>query len=365
MSNSDAPVARFLITAAAFVIVVAGMQAAASLLVPFMTSVFIAVICMPPIRYLRDLGLPHGASVALIVVLVVIVITLLGAIFGGAANQFAADIPEYQQRLAEIWSGLVAWLVDRGVEVEAEAISSMVQPERVFPFAGNLLASFGSLMTNALVILLTVVFILTEEVSLYQKLGQAFPDSHKASDTLSRVMQVVNQYVAIKAAISLLTAILVWLLLVAIGVDYPVLWATLAFMLNFIPTFGSLIAAVPTVLLALVQLGPLSALYTAVGYLVINTLVGNVIEPRVMGKGLGLSPFVVLISLIFWGWVLGSVGMLLSVPLTMMVKISLELFPETNWVGTLMGDGRDQSMGDGRLDAADSDDPNQLEATID
>lgn len=342
LQSNQSPVLNFLLGTAAFMIVVAGLQASTSLLVPFMTSIFIAVICMPPIAFLRNKGCPHGLAVAAIIVFVVITFVLFGAIFGGAANQFVADIPVYQESLTESWTGILSWLVSLGVEVDIEALRSAIQPGKVFPYAGSLLASFGGLMTNALVILLTVIFILTEEVSLHQKLKQAFPNSNTAGETLSKVMSAINQYIAIKAAISVLTGFLVWLILIVIGVDYPVLWATLAFLLNFIPTFGSLLAAVPTVLLAFVQLGPLSALYTGIGYLVVNTLVGSVIEPRVMGKGLGLSPLVVLISLIFWGWVLGPVGMLLSVPLTVMIKIALELCPSTEWVGVLMGAGKDK-----------------------
>lgn len=211
--------------------------------------------------------------------------------------------------------------------------------------AGNLLGSVGNLMADALVILLFVVFILAEQSCFKQKLKQAFPGSKTASQTLLMVTGSINQYMAIKAAVSVLTGLLVWLFLLIIGVDYPVLWGTLAFILNFIPTFGSLIAAVPAVLLALVQLGPVSALMTAAGYFFVNTLVGNIIEPRVMGKGLGLSSFVVLVSLVFWGWVLGTVGMLLSVPLTVMVKMGLEFFPETRWIAIMLGAGEDLNDG--------------------
>lgn len=338
-SSAGASVAGFLVTTAAFIIVIAGMRAASELLVPFLTSVFIAVICMPPIAYLRKYKVPNGLAVTAVVAFVVIVAIGLGAIFGQAGSQFSKDMPEYQLRLAEIWNGLILKLVSLGVEIDVDQLKTMVQPEKVFPMAGNLLGAMGNLMADALVILLFVVFLLTEEVGLKQKFKIAFPGSETASFTITKVANSINQYMAIKAAVSALTGFLIWLILVIIGVDYPILWGTLAFLLNFIPTFGSLIAAVPTVLLALVQLGPLSAVFTALGYFVVNTLVGNVIEPRVMGKGLGLSAFVVLISLVFWGWVLGTVGMLLSVPLTVMVKIGLELSPDTRWIAILLGDG--------------------------
>jgi len=131
----------------------------------------------------------------------------------------------------------------------------------------------------------------------------------------------------------LIIAIAMWI----IGVDYPVLWGVLAFMLNFVPNIGSIIAAVPAVLLAMVQLGLPSALVVAAVYVAVNVLIGNIVEPRFMGKGLGLSTLVVFVSLVFWGWVLGPVGMLLSVPLTITVKLALDSKPETQWLGHLLG----------------------------
>ena len=145
-------------------------------------------------------------------------------------------------------------------------------------------------------------------------------------------------YIAIKGFVSLLTGFLVFVLLKLIGVEYAVLWSVTAVLLNFIPTVGSIIAAVPPVLLSLVQLSVADSIFVLLGYLVINLFVGNYIEPRWMGKGLNLSPFVVFVSLVFWGWILGPVGMLLSIPLTILVKIGLETQEETKWIAVLLGD---------------------------
>ena len=127
----------------------------------------------------------------------------------------------------------------------------------------------------------------------------------------------------------------------ALGVDFPLLWAMLAFLLNYIPTIGSIIAAVPAVLIALVQLGPGEASATAIGFVGINMVFGNIIEPRLMGYGVGVSPLVVFIGLFFWGWVFGPIGMLLSVPLTMTLKLALESDKRTRWIAILIGSERD------------------------
>jgi predicted PurR-regulated permease PerM len=146
----------------------------------------------------------------------------------------------------------------------------------------------------------------------------------------------VNRYMGLKALISLATGVSIWILLALIGVDFPGTWGLLAFFLNFIPAIGSIIAAVPAVLWALIQLGLTSAVLTVLAYLVVNIVIGNFLDPRIIGKKLGLSPLVVIISLIFWGWVLGPVGMLLSVPLTMIIKIALASSDNTRWFAVML-----------------------------
>ena len=129
---------------------------------------------------------------------------------------------------------------------------------------------------------------------------------------------------------------MIYICLALIGLDYALLWATLAFLLNFVPNIGSIIAAVPAVVLALIQLGFMGSLEVALVFIVINIMVGSVFEPKYMGEGLGLSTLVVFLSLIFWGWVFGPVGMLLSIPLTIMLKLALQTDAETIWMALLL-----------------------------
>ncbi|MBT8328529.1 MAG: AI-2E family transporter, partial [Desulfofustis sp.] len=149
------------------------------------------------------------------------------------------------------------------------------------------------------------------------------------------------KYLAIKSVTSFFTGALIFVFLKFQGVDFPILWGMIAFLLNFIPNIGSLLAAVPPVLLALIQFGFGQALVTAGAFLAVNTVIGSIIEPRVMGQGVGLSTLVVFLSLIFWGWVLGPVGMLLSVPLTMGIKIALAEYDSTRWIAILLGSNRE------------------------
>lgn len=337
--TQSSPVVRFLFGAACFVIVVAGMRTAETLLVPFLLSLFISVLCSPPLVWLKERGVPNGIAIFIIIGVVVLISLVIGTVVGSAVGNFRHDLPLYQERLTELTGSLFIKLQNLGLDIDPAQLRESFNPSAVLGFAGTAIANLGNMMTNAFLILLTVVFILAEEVGFSDKIKLASSSYQKTLDALNRFTVVVNRYMAIKSLLSLVTGLFILVWLWAIGVDYFVLWGLLAFLLNFIPTLGSILAAIPAVLLALVQLGVGDAVLTAVGFVFVNTVIGNVLEPRIMGKGLDLSALIVFLSLVFWGWVLGSIGMLLSIPLTMTVKIALESFEETRWVGVMLGSG--------------------------
>lgn len=331
------PALRFLLLLCAFVIVVAGMRAAESLLVPFLLSLFIAIIVTPLLSWLNARGLPTVVAILLVIALIVFFWIVIGAIVGSSINSFREDLPEYQQRLMVLSDGVREKLAVVGFNIESSQWREIFNPSRALNMAGNTLASLGNLMTDSLLILLTVTFILAEEVKFIDKLKYATGRSEKALEELRNFTRIVNKYMAIKTLVSLATGLVVMVCMMIIGVDYAVLWGMLAFLLNFIPTLGSILAAIPPVLLAIIQLGVPEAIITASVYLGVNIIVGSILEPRFMGRGLDLSALVVFLSLVFWGWVLGPVGMLLSVPLTITVKIALESFEDTRWIGVMLG----------------------------
>jgi predicted PurR-regulated permease PerM len=202
---------------------------------------------------------------------------------------------------------------------------------------GVLLNQLGDIVADGFLIYLTMIFILLEASILPGKIKAAMKNSPETFDNLSTIAGDVKKYLAMKTGISLVTGIIIMVWLTILGVKYPIVWGLIAFLLNFVPSIGSIIAAVPAVALAFVQLGLGSAGLTALGYLVVNILIGNIIEPRLMGQRLGLSTLVVFLSLVFWGWILGPMGMLLSVPLTMTVKIALQSHPDTRTFAILLG----------------------------
>ncbi|MDG1819336.1 MAG: AI-2E family transporter [Porticoccaceae bacterium] len=354
MIEKTSPIARFLVIAAAFVVVVSGLKMAGALLVPFLLAVFIAMIVSPILGWLKQRGIPGGFAILLIVILILLVGLLLTAVVGSSVDNFRQDIPVYSAKLTAMSEGVQQWLSLRGIVIDQQLWQNSFDPSVVMSFAGSTLASFGNVMTNAVMILLTVIFILAENMGFGEKLRLA-RGADVSQEWLNKFSESVHSYLAIKTAISLLTGLLIFVWLTILGVDYAILWGLVAFLLNFVPTVGSFIAAVPAVLLAAVQLGLFSAGLTLGGFVVVNLVMGNMLEPRWMGKGLNLSPLVVFVSLVLWGWVLGPVGMLLSIPLTIMIKIALENQEETRWIGVLLGSGTALEPANTEADSSESD----------
>ena len=329
--------AGLLISLAAFVIVVAGMREAQPLLVPFLLSIFIAIIVAPALSFLTERRIPTILAIILIAMVIMAIGLLLGELVGKSAETFSTQLPTYQEKLRSLTSSISQWLSAKGVDVSTQSVTALLDPARAMSMAAQGLTSLTGLLTNTLLIMLTVIFLLVESSDIPAKLRLILNDPEHSYSHIERFLGTIKHYMLIKTATSFLTGVLVAVMLWALGVDFPLLWGMVAFFLNYVPNIGSLIAAIPAVLLALVQLGVGSSLWVAVGYLVINNLVGNLIEPRFMGRGLGLSALVVFLSLVFWGWVLGTIGMFLSVPLTMTLKIALESHEDGRWLAVLLG----------------------------
>lgn len=328
---------RYLLTGASFVVVIAGMKAASSIVVPFLLAAFIAIICAPLMLWLQQKKVPAGVAVLIVVLLLLVTLSLVVLFVGTSLTDFTASIPSYQDRLAEQSTSLRGWLADRGINVSAEIFRRQFDTGRLMQMVGTMLTSLTGVLANIFMILLTVVFILLEASGLPVKIRKAMGDPEGSLGPYREFLESVNRYLVIKTAVSLLTGLTVFVWLKILNIDFPLLWGFVAFIFNYVPNIGSIIASVPAILLGLVQYGAGSALLVAAGFLAVNTLFGSIVEPRFMGRGLGLSTLVVFVSLVFWGWVLGPVGMLLSVLLTMIVKIALERRKETKWIAVLLG----------------------------
>ncbi len=328
---------RILLGLAAFVVVVAGVHAAAPIVVPVLAAIFLATITVPPIALLSSRGVPTWAAAA--IVLLVMLAVLVGGTWAlaGTASSFTADMPRYQQAISDQVAQLSNSLRSHGMDDLANRVPDLLNTSMIFQAAGSMAASIASLAKDLFFVLVATLFILAEVATLPAKVRAAFGSDAGREDRLRGVVHAMQRYIFLKTQTSALTAVLVFLLLLAFGVPYALALSLLAFGLNFVPIVGSIIAAVPPLLLILVDGGAGEALGLGIGYAAINVGIGNFVEPRLFGKSLGLSPLVVFLSLVVWGWILGPVGMFLSVPLTMFVKILVDEVDDLRWIGILLG----------------------------
>lgn len=338
-----------LIGLAAFVIVVAGMRAAQSLVVPFLLALFISILCAPPLFWLKSKRVPTIVALVIVITGVLAVGLAVMAVIGQSANQFRGDLPELQAGLRENVVQFLDW-VEKATPINPrdEEILRYFDPQRMVGFIGNMLTGFAGMLTNALLIIITVIFILLEWTILEDKLYVVFHGSPDKMEGFYETLSKVRRYMALKTFVSLITGLLAYFLLLAVGVKYPMLWALITFAFNYVPNIGSIIAALPPIVVTLSLQGVWPAVWVAVGYVAINMIMGNFVEPRIVGRDLGLSTLVVFISLAFWYWVLGYVGMLLSVPLTVTAKLILEYSESTRWLAVLLGSGVRVGEADGR-----------------
>ena len=342
MESRAAKNSTALISAAAIVVIVFGMQAASVLLVPFLLAVFFAMIAMRPMLWLQSRRVPLALAALLIVIAMMLILGLVGGILGNSIADFTAQLPNYQARLESIVAGTGDFIENLlGEATNVGNLADLVDPGFAMGFAANILTSLQGVLTNTFLILFTMVFILLEAASMGIKANAAFGEGADVFDRSREFLHNLGRYLGIKTIVSLATGFCAFMLALLVGLDFPLLWGMLAFLFNYVPTIGSIIAAVPAVLLALIQLGVPEATTTAIGFLGINVVFGNIVEPRLMGYGVGISPLVVFLSLVLWGWIFGPVGMLLSVPLTMTVKMALEANEDTRWIAILIGSERD------------------------
>ncbi|MEN8207181.1 MAG: AI-2E family transporter [Pseudomonadota bacterium] len=332
------------LTLTGIALLLALMREASVIVVPFLLSLFIAIIASTPLNWLKQRGLSTAVSVVIVVFAIAVVIALLAILLGSTATQFEAALPGYQARLDELTGTVSTGAATKGIGLEEAGILNALDPSAVMGFANYMVTGIGNALSNAFLILFTVMFMLTEAAGFPRKVAAIEgPDAEKTLQRLAEVIENVNRYVAAKAIMSLATGILIWLLLALVGLDFAPLWGFMAFLLNFVPNIGSIIAAVPAVLLAMLQFEPAMVLVVIGIYLVINTLIGNIVEPMVMGQRVGLSTLTVFMSLVFWGWMFGPIGMLLSVPLSMVIKFTAQANPQTQWFAALLGAAPDQT----------------------
>lgn len=331
---------NILIKLAMLVIVLAGIRAASDIIVPFLLATFLAIVLNPLVTILMRRGLRRSWAISLVITAIILFMMVLVAVIASSVNEFSTIYPQIRTILEQKLVIVQHLAAGFHINISTETLASRLDPSVIMNMATMLLAQFSGAMTSVLLLILTVVFMLFEVRHLPYKLRNALVNPQIRIAGLHKALKGVTHYLALKTVISLITGVAVWLCLQLLGVKFALFWGVVAFILNFIPNIGPIIAGIPPVIQALVLNSIYDAAMVAALFSAIHMLFGNILEPRIMGRGLGLSTLVVFLSLIFWGWLLGPVGMLLSVPLTSVTKILMETTPGGSRLAIMLGNGR-------------------------
>lgn len=333
-----------LVQLAAFAIVVAALKTARPFLVPLVAAAFLATLTAPIVFYLRKKRVPALLGVPLVVLAALIVGLSVASLLVGSLNTFIQAAPAYQQTLTAQIDLAVLILRGWGIDLTSSGITRLIQPSAAVQFAGQTLGQVADFVSTSLLIVLLTIFLLFEALVLPLKIRLALSDPNADMSQGLRILSRVKDYVVVKTLTSLVTGVVIWGLLSLLQLDFALLWGLLAFLFNFIPNIGSMIAAIPAIIVALLQLGIGGAVSTSIIFFTVNMVIGSFIEPRVMGQRMNLSPLIVFISLLFWGWLWGPIGMLLSVPLTMVVRIYLDGNERTRPFAILMAGAKSNKI---------------------
>lgn len=340
------PLLGVIVICASLVIILAGIKAAAEVIAPLLLALFISIICSPLVGKMMRYNIPQWLAITLLLCFIFMFFSIFATLVGASVNEFTASMPQYKLLLAEKigWLTTLADNYNIPLFLPKQSIVENLNPNTLMNFMSKVLGQLSSMLSNIFVLFLIVVFMLLEIPLAKRKLTylasmQQSKEHIELKNEVYRVIDSVIRYLTIKTVISILTGISIFIVLKLLGIQYAILWASIAFLMNYIPNIGSIIAAVPVIVQAFILNGFAEGIGVMIGYLVVEMVFGNVVEPRVMGKHLGLSTLVVFISLIFWGWLLGTAGMFLSVPLTMATKIAFEASPTTKKLAYLLGNG--------------------------
>ncbi|MDI9612389.1 MAG: AI-2E family transporter [Acidobacteriota bacterium] len=322
---------------ASLVIVIAGLKAARMIVVPVMLSLFVAITLSPLVSWLTRRRIPRPLAILLVLGVILVLGAGTGIVAAGAFETMTRRLPFYAERLTIEMAALIHWAQGLGIDMPEKGILGLINPGAALSIAADLLREFGAALASTFLILLFAMLMLLEASELPGRIHRAYAMEENRFAWFEAFTANLYRYLVIKTIFSLATGIGAGAWLWFLGVDFPVLWGLLTFLLNYAPTIGTIMAAIPVVLLALIQLGWGSALLVVLGYLALKLLLGTILEPRFLGQELGMPMLLVFLSMLFWGWVLGYMGIFLAIPLTMTVIIALKSHPDTERIAVFLG----------------------------
>lgn len=385
---------RVLLSLASVFVVVAGLKAASSLFIPIMLGLLLAMMSLPILNWLDRRGLPRGLAVLMTILVDFLILGGIVFIGSGVIGDFQEKTPKYVERLVEqatefsenidkriarlegYWQELSV-VGDKEEDTEeaaesplpdavqdpeggrngdpegerefeiapvitfAELVRLYFDPDRILAVFGqiDLVTRFTSMVSKAFFALIVMIFVLAESGRYAHKFQDVLRAKGPDLTRFQNISRDIQKYLAIKTAVSALTGVLAMIACLSFRIDFPLLWGLVAFLFNYVPAIGSIVAGIPPVLLALILHGFWPATGIMACYLAINISIGNFLEPMLLGERFGISTVIVILSVLVWGFIWGPVGMLLAVPLTMLVKVMLDNSSDFRWISTLMGKG--------------------------
>ena len=317
----------------------------ASLIVPLLFGGFLALVAWPMVGALERRGIPRSAALALTILVVLLVVLGTAVIIGLSLGQLVVLLPRYEGRLEGVIASVRAQLTQFGIDADPQALLSIVSPEQIASVVRSLASTASNAGLALLVIILTMAYGLVGGASLEHRARGVYGRDHALLVGTNRFGGDLRRYLWVRALLGLFAAVLVAVLLFLLGVPLPLLWAFLVFAASFVPNIGVIVALVPPMILALLDGGVGAAIAVLVGYIAINFVQDNFLQPIVLGSELNLSPLVVFVGVIVWAWILGPAGALLAVPLTVGLVSILESSPGSRPLAVLLRNHVDEPAG--------------------
>lgn len=323
---------------ASFVVIIAGVKVASEVVVIIFLAIFISSIFSSLLKVLQRKQIPKILSYFFIFLIVVLIGLMLAYVINISLKDFLTNLPIYEEKLKALVLDSIYFASTYGLEIDKTKIMETLNFSSFFGVTTNVIGGISTFLSKLLLVVIGVAFILAESKSFQTKLKVIFRNNAKKLEHFNLFSYNIQKYFVVKSFTSFLTGFIIAIMLSFFGVDYPILWGVLAMLFNFVPVVGSIIASFPAILLSLMNLALDVTIWVTVLYVIINISISNILEPKLMGRELGLSPLVIFFSLIFWGYILGIVGMFLAVPITMTLKIAFDSNTSTHWLGILMSD---------------------------
>jgi predicted PurR-regulated permease PerM len=317
----------------------------AGLINALLLSWIIVLVASPLLQWLNQ-KIPTWMSFVITLIAIFAVFITFGLVLVVGINRFVSAIPAYTDQIQQMIADINSVLESLGfTQSDASAISGFVNPAAFLEAIGNFLTGLIGTISDIVLVVILIIFLLLEAFNAPAKLLHEIKSGNKYLERIFKASGMLRSYVQFTTVVGLATGILdtIWFLL--LGVDFAILWGILAFLLSYVPTIGFWLAAIPPTILALLESGPGTAALVFLGIILINGFAENVIKPKYMGEGLNLNPFMIIFSVLFWAAILGPLGAILGVPVTILFKETvLEADDQYRWIARLMSSSKDTQM---------------------